>query len=61
MPNFFPSNLWPSFDDYKSELEKWFNLHHPNHLKGVSERKWANSFIRNYYTMIQYKMQGMLL
>ncbi|PKK72088.1 hypothetical protein RhiirC2_777608 [Rhizophagus irregularis] len=33
MPNFFPSNLWPSFDDYKSELEKWLNLHHPNHLK----------------------------
>uniref|UniRef100_U9TE99 Uncharacterized protein n=1 Tax=Rhizophagus irregularis (strain DAOM 181602 / DAOM 197198 / MUCL 43194) TaxID=747089 RepID=U9TE99_RHIID len=30
---FFPSNLWSSFDDYKSELEKWLNLHHSNHLK----------------------------
>ncbi|UZO05277.1 uncharacterized protein OCT59_025635 [Rhizophagus irregularis] len=35
---FFPSNLWPSFDDFKSELEKWLNLHHPNYLKEIQHK-----------------------
>ncbi|UZO26421.1 uncharacterized protein OCT59_018646 [Rhizophagus irregularis] len=35
---FFPSNLWSSFDDFKSELEKWFNLHHPNYLKEIQHK-----------------------
>ncbi|CAB4373717.1 unnamed protein product [Rhizophagus irregularis] len=56
---FFPSNLWPSFDDFKSELEKWLNLHHPNYLKEVSERKWTNSFVGNHHTMIQHKMKDL--
>jgi hypothetical protein len=45
--------MWPSsFDDYKSELENWLNLNHPNYLKELGERKWANSLVGNHHTMV---------
>jgi len=44
--------MWPSFDDYKSELEKWLNSNYPNYLKELGERKWTNSFVGNHHTIV---------
>ncbi|RGB35327.1 hypothetical protein C1646_759498 [Rhizophagus diaphanus] len=46
---FFPSKIWPSFEEYKALIEKWLNSNHANYLKEIGDREWVNAFTENFY------------
>ncbi|RGB25440.1 hypothetical protein C1646_675568 [Rhizophagus diaphanus] len=50
---FFPSKMWPNFEEYKASMEKWLNSNHANYLKAIGNRKWVNAFTRNFYAKMK--------
>jgi hypothetical protein len=49
---FFPNNMWPNFEEYKQELEKWLNLNHPNYLQELGDREWINNFSGKHHSLV---------
>jgi hypothetical protein len=56
--------MWPTFEELKASLERWFKSNHPNYLKGLENTEWANAFsgrhhssviIVNYKKMFNFK------
>jgi len=49
---FFPANMWPSFEEFKCNLEKWLKTNHPSYLKDIGEREWSNAFTGKHHTAV---------
>lgn len=44
--------MWPTFEDYKVALEEWLNSNHPNYIKEMGNREWANAFIGKHHSLV---------
>jgi hypothetical protein len=44
--------MWPKFEEYKHELEKWLNSSHPKYLKETGELEWANFFSGQHHSAV---------
>jgi hypothetical protein len=44
--------MWPSFEEFKSALEKWLQTKHPNYIKDMGSREWSNVFSGRHHTAV---------
>ena len=44
--------MWPTFENFKLELENWLNQHHPDYLREVGYREWTNAFSGCHHSMV---------
>jgi len=45
-------NMWPTFEEFKRELEIWLKSRHPKYLNEIGDRGWMNNFVGKHHSKV---------
>ena len=44
--------MWPTPEEFKFELERWLNQHHPNYIQEVGHIEWTNAYSGRHNSLV---------